>query len=135
MSRKAFPCHDRVRRPGARPGLCAHGLMGLARNSLVCARATRSLGPTSRLKFCVAIGFGLGLDNKGRGRGFAIATKPLGHQVATVDYVATGYGQGREALCRNMETVSQQGAKPPRVGTGLRGWGRSGAQRQSAWRA
>ena len=61
----------------------------------------------------MATGLGLGLGEQGRDRGFSIATAPSRHWVATVGGVATGFGQGREVLCCDMETVSRQGTNPP----------------------
>ena len=36
-----------------------------------------------------------------------------------MDRVTTGYGQGKEVLCRDMETVSRQGTNPPLSREGL----------------
>ena len=52
----------------------------------------------------VATRLGLGLGDQGRDKGFSVATGHSRHWVTTVGGVATGFGQGREALCRDMET-------------------------------
>ena len=82
------------------------GWLGRVHDSATRARRINSLP-------CVAIGLGLGLGDLGRDRGFFVATGLFGHKVVIMDSVATRYGQGREALCRDMETVSRQGTNPP----------------------
>ena len=61
----------------------------------------------SRQDLCVVTRLGLGLGDQGRDRGFSITTGLSGHWVAIVGSVATGFGQGREALCRDMKTMSR----------------------------
>ena len=114
MSRQGFPCCDWALRLGERPGLCARNRVALARLGRTCDKHARlrqrHLALCRDRTFVSCQGLGLGLGDQGHDRGFHVATESLWPYVATVDYVATGCGQGQETLCRDMETTSRQGA-------------------------
>ena len=70
------------------------------------ARVTEIPDPVSQQDFCFATRLGLRLGDQGRDRGFSVMIGPSENWVATLGGVATEFGQGKEALCHDMETVS-----------------------------